>query len=111
MMKCSRIRALTTLGRLCLFTSVIPLYAAATWNVISTMPTPRVGAGLFQGPDRLMYVVGGYTWASASRIPSNVVEIYNPATNAWTTGPAMPRARYNIATAVANGKAYVIGGW
>jgi N-acetylneuraminic acid mutarotase len=39
-----------------------------------------------------------------------VLEIYDPATNLWTTGPSLPASRHHIQPVVVNGKIYVIGG-
>jgi N-acetylneuraminic acid mutarotase len=39
-----------------------------------------------------------------------VLEIYDPATNTWTMGAAMPSPRANVAGAVLGSKLYVIGG-
>ncbi len=40
----------------------------------------------------------------------DTVEIYDPATDAWSTGTPMPTARSGVAVAVLDGKAYVLGG-
>lgn len=40
-----------------------------------------------------------------------IVEEYDPATDTWTKKTDMPTPRSSIATAVVNGKIYVIGGW
>lgn len=56
----------------------------------------------------LLYVIGGYE--GSSQTPTNLVQIYNPATNKWTTGKAMPTARGSIAAAVDGNAIFVIGG-
>jgi N-acetylneuraminic acid mutarotase len=53
-----------------------------------------------------VYVAGGGT--SSAVVNNN--QIYNTVTNKWTTGAAMPTARFAAAGAVVNGILYVIGG-
>jgi N-acetylneuraminic acid mutarotase len=52
----------------------------------------------------LNYLVGGQQSGAAT------LEIYNSATNTWTTGPALPASRHHVQPVVVNGKIYVIGG-
>lgn len=59
-----------------------------------------------------LYVMGGQR-TDSSVIPgpsTNLLEIYDPATDTWTTGNPMPTARMGLVAAVANGKIYAIGG-
>jgi len=39
-----------------------------------------------------------------------VTEVYNPATSSWSVKAPMTTPRYGAASAVVNGKMYVIGG-
>ena len=39
-----------------------------------------------------------------------VTEIYDPASNSWSTGAAMPTSRDDAAVATVGGKVYAIGG-
>ena len=41
---------------------------------------------------------------------TNIVEVYDPSTNAWNTAAPMQSARTGLSVAVANGKIYAIGG-
>ncbi|MBT9475361.1 hypothetical protein [Polaromonas sp.] len=59
-----------------------------------------------------LYVMGGQRTDSGV-VPgpsTNLLEIYDPATDTWTTGNPMPTARMGLVAAVANGKIYAIGG-
>lgn len=62
--------------------------------------------------DGKFYVVGGRAPGirddDAQRLAS--VEIYTPGADAWDAGPAMPTARSGAASAVLDGKLYVLGG-
>ncbi len=60
----------------------------------------------------LIYVLGAFTGEYPGEQPVPNVYIYNPATNAWATGPAIPVARRRGAAGVAvyNNKIYLAGG-
>jgi N-acetylneuraminic acid mutarotase len=57
-----------------------------------------------------MWVLGGGRDAPN---PSNEVNIFNPATNAWSTGPSFATARRNFPADIdpATGKIYIAGGY
>jgi N-acetylneuraminic acid mutarotase len=59
------------------------------------------------------YVFGGETrsggGATADRVYDRV-DVYNPATNRWRLGPAMPTARHGIYPLLHAGRIYVAGG-
>jgi hypothetical protein len=55
-----------------------------------------------------IYVIGGT--ADYSQPALNTVYVYDPATNVWETGPAMPSPRLLLASCVFNGEIYVLGG-
>src|SRR2546428_11622176 len=69
------------------------------------MPSRRGGlaAALLDGA---IHVIGGETRGS---VFANH-EVYDPATDRWTTAPALPVARHGLAAAVVGGRLYVIGG-
>jgi hypothetical protein len=41
---------------------------------------------------------------------ANIVEVYDPALNSWSTGPTLLTARLAPAAAVLNGTIYAVGG-
>jgi len=43
--------------------------------------------------------------------PTNVLEIYDPASGVWETGPDLPQARSAYALATFEGRLYLFGGW
>ncbi|MDA2932434.1 hypothetical protein MYX19_04685 [Nitrospinae bacterium AH-259-F20] len=70
---------------------------------LTPMPTPRsnLAAGVINGK---LYVVGG----SGSIL--DTVEVYDPATDTWSTETSMPTPRQRLAAAVIAGKLYAVGG-
>jgi N-acetylneuraminic acid mutarotase len=85
-----------------------------TWEERSSMPTARnhAFAGAVNGK---IYVIGGRLTSPFIVVASNldVVEEYDPATNAWGESGArtpMPTARSGGGWATYNGKIYVAGG-
>jgi N-acetylneuraminic acid mutarotase len=82
-----------------------------TWQTEASMPTPRadLSASVVNGK---IYLIGGevYSNTSPNYVETNVNEVYNPATNTWSTAAPIPSAVYGYASAVIDGKIYVIGG-
>src|ERR1700730_15240544 len=84
-----------------------------TWRTRTAMPTPRNHAttGAVNGK---IYVLGGRVGAafiSAGSSNVDVVEEYDPATDAWGSARArMPSARSAMASGVYGGRIYVTGG-
>ncbi|MDX6229389.1 MAG: large repetitive protein [Frankiales bacterium] len=79
-----------------------------TWTTKAPMPLAILDAGGAALGGKL-YAVGGKT--SASHLRS--LYVYDPATNAWSAGPALPAAYpavENPAVVPYNGKLYVFGG-
>jgi len=82
----------------------------AAWTSVAPLPTPRAFLDAATGADGRIYVVGGYDFG-AYHYGSNVLEIYDPATNQWTTGAPMPTPRYGLGVARGgDGRIYAIGG-
>ncbi len=78
-----------------------------SWHARQAKPTPvRDVSGVVVGGQ--VYVPGG---CDAAGRPQSVVEVYNPATDHWTTAPPLPRAVCGYALAALDGKIYVMGGW
>jgi len=81
------------------------------WTTKSPMPTPRLefSSAVVNGK---IYIIGGRD-ATDPNTPKQVVstvEIYDPATDSWATGPSLPTALANQMTIAVNGKIYAIGG-
>jgi N-acetylneuraminic acid mutarotase len=54
-----------------------------------------------------LYVMGGYDGIDVV----NTVEVYDPATNRWSTVTGMPIARWSAGAGAINGKIYAAGGF
>jgi N-acetylneuraminic acid mutarotase len=76
------------------------------WVSLAPMPSERqeVAAALFNGK---IYVIAGY---DAARVPTNTVDVYNPATDSWATVQPIPIANDHSSAAAAAGKLYSFGG-
>lgn len=81
------------------------------WVAKKAMPTPRseFSTATVNG---MIYVIGGRD-ALYPGLPKPVVttvEVYDPATDSWSTGPSLLVAASNQMTTAVNGKIYTIGG-
>jgi N-acetylneuraminic acid mutarotase len=79
-----------------------------TWSTIAPLPSPRSDLAAVAHA-RKIYVFGGCRGTLAA---IDDVDVYNPATDTWSTAPAdMPTARSSMYGAAAIGnRLYVIGG-
>lgn len=77
------------------------------WEIKKEMSTARteVGVALWNGK---IYVAGGMDGMAGV---STKVEIYDPATDSWTTGPDLPAGRHHATVAQSGNSLYVIGGF
>jgi N-acetylneuraminic acid mutarotase len=85
--------------------------ATDTWNSIAPMPTPRSNMEA-NAVDGKIYLISGLLPQDGHPGPtmSNVNEVYNAASNTWTTDAPIPTPVYNYASAVVGSKIYIIGG-
>ncbi len=83
--------------------------ATNTWVGKADMPTPRwklTAAGV----DGIVYAIGGGPSGNQC-LPTGVVEAFDVANGAWTgTWMSMPTPRWGAASAVLNGRIWVVGG-
>jgi N-acetylneuraminic acid mutarotase len=84
--------------------------ATNTWTERAPMPQPRQGMAAALAADGRIYVVGGAE-SFQSSVSLDTVEVYDPLTDTWSTGPKLRHARRGHAmVATTNGRIYAIGG-
>ena len=88
---------------------------ANTFTPVANLLGPRAGHAAATLPDGRVMVVGGTTnftdLTTAATTSLNTVEIYNPTTNVWTTGPAIGGRRIVPSlTRLSTGRMMVAGG-
>jgi N-acetylneuraminic acid mutarotase len=80
------------------------------WTPKASMPTPRASfaTAVYNGK---IYCIGGTSGAKNSQIgTSGLNEVYDPATDQWTTKASMPTPRVGVTASTINGKIYLLGG-
>ena len=87
-------------------------YNACTgrWEAMAPMPTPRgnISAAALDGK---IYVPGGYDAnAPSGQRQLDVLEIYDPASDSWSGGAALPEPLSGVAVAAHGGRLYAFGG-
>ncbi|UVT16508.1 MAG: galactose oxidase [Nitrospira sp.] len=94
--------------------SVLAETDRGTWRAAAPMPTKRTEVAVAT-LDGKIYAVGGFEKPSLGNVmnfaitPS--VEVYDPATDRWTSKAAMPVGLHHVGIGVAGGRLYVIGGY
>ena len=76
------------------------------WSMGAAMPLPRSEHAVAEFGGKI-WVLGGYP---PGRLPSNLVQIYDPAAGKWSLGPALPEPIHHTHVASVGGKLYVLGG-
>ncbi len=82
-----------------------------TWETKSPMPTARefMDANVVDGK---IYVIGGSNFPNLNDpyyVP-NINEVYNPETDSWSIGAAMPTNRYGLGVVIIDDELYALGG-
>ena len=81
------------------------LQSPMNWERVAPMESGRADAGAVVVGGKVM-VVGGF---SGTEFLSSV-EIYNPSSNTWQSGPSLPAPRSCMGVAALDGTVYVAGG-
>jgi hypothetical protein len=76
------------------------------WSMGHAMPLARSEHAVVE-LDGTIWVLGGYP---PGRLPTDLVQVYDPATGRWSLGPNLPQPIHHIMAAAVDGKLYVIGG-
>jgi hypothetical protein len=84
-----------------------------SWAAKDPMPNDQYDFCIANYQNKI-YVMGGWVDWNDGRTYTNVItgaaQVYNIATDIWTTGASMPTPRASFQANVVNGKIYVIGG-
>ncbi len=76
------------------------------WSLGAAMPLPRSEHAVAE-LDGKVWVLGGYP---PGRLPSDLVQVYDPATSRWSLGPKLPQPIHHTHVAAAGGRLFVLGG-
>jgi N-acetylneuraminic acid mutarotase/glucose/arabinose dehydrogenase len=82
-------------------------------STLEPLPQARGGMGTAVFANGEFWVMGGETLDGPGATADHVydrVDVYNPATNSWRTGPAMPTARHGIFPVLDGTRIHVAGG-
>ena len=89
------------------YTQVEAYDPAGGWTTgLASLPTGRssgAGGGVFNNK---IYVFGGVN----NKHEVSTDEVYDPASNTWSTAPPIPTARFGLGGAVINNNIYAVGG-
>jgi N-acetylneuraminic acid mutarotase len=83
-------------------------YDGQRWSVATTLPHGGLNAPAAVALDSRIYVIGGFS--QQTNLPTDRVEIYDPATDTWSDGPPLPAPRGGHAAVLLNGTIHVLGG-
>jgi hypothetical protein len=84
----------------------------APWLQRASLPGRRTDLAAVGTPDGRIFAIGGAVYASGAYSPTVTVQIYNIASNTWTSGPPLPAPRSELAAALgADGRIYAFGGY
>ena len=81
-----------------------------SWEAVREMPTLRSGAATIVFQDRIYVIGGGFKKPDGKFQFLTTVEIYDPVTDRWETGPDMLQPHDYPAYALLDGAIYIIGG-
>ncbi len=80
---------------------------SGTWSYLTSVPLALSNASAVYAPlNNKLYLFGGVQGSSQL----NSTLIYDIATDSWSSGAAMPDARYSMAAGYYNGSVYLVGG-
>lgn len=81
-----------------------------SWSTKTPIPTTNQGSASGGVIDGKLYVVGGCLNGDCRAGVTNLLQVYDPVADTWTTKASMPTTRFGMATGVIAGKLYVAGG-
>jgi hypothetical protein len=86
--------------------------SGTSWVRRASMPSPRTDLAAVATPDGRIFAIGGAVYAAGRYSPTVTVQIYDIATDTWSSGPPLPSPRSELgATLGADGRIYAFGGF
>ncbi len=84
--------------------------ATDSWTRRADMPIGRAGlaAAVY---DSKIYAIGGHNYSDYVDRNATLVEVYDPATDTWTSASPLLTGRSDLTAETLGGKIYAIGGW
>jgi len=82
---------------------------AGTWSSVAALPRARGGLAAV-GFDRFVFAFGGEGNAASTNGTFEDADVYDAASNAWSTLEPMPTPRHGIGAAIFNGRINIPGG-
>lgn len=83
--------------------------ATDAWTELPNVPTQRNHLGVVAIGGKL-YVAGGRFGGGVGSEMTDILEVYDPATNSWSRGASLLAPRAGVTAIAANGCLYLIGG-
>ena len=80
-----------------------------TWSEGAALPTARYYCAAAESGGKI-YIVGGGKLQGGASVSLAACEVYDPASNSWTTAAPLPAPLRGISAVSANNKIYVFGG-
>lgn len=80
------------------------------WSRLADMPTARSGTAAFLIDNKIYVVGGGFKKPDGNFQFLKTVEIYDPASDSWSTGPDMLQPHDYPAACLKDGQIYILGG-
>lgn len=91
---------------------VSPFGMAKQWRTLAAMPqaVQEIYPAVYQGK---IYVAGGLSddLPLSEQQMTDLVQIYDPATNSWALGPALPEARHHAYLVSVQEQLFLFGGF
>jgi len=84
--------------------------AADSWSTAAPMPTARAYLGATECGGKIYAIGGMISTTPVTSSMTNIVEVYDPATDAWTTETPMPTARAELVVVNVEGQVFAMGG-
>jgi N-acetylneuraminic acid mutarotase len=83
-------------------------FDGTSWRIVAQLPGGAVNAPAAAVVGGKIYLIGGFS--ELSNVPTDRVDVYDPASGAWSAAAPLPAPRGGHAAVVLDGKIHVLGG-